>query len=714
MAKPSNFTKFFSTYLMQHVSAEQHGEYRFDCPFLDCLKSQHFYGNCSDGQWHCKRCDRSGNARTLITELHDQYLPLTTPSQYRSLSEVRGISPQILENAGFAYDVDHDRWLVPYYTYNIETDEWSDYLNNLGYFFPSSTNDKMRYKIRKASELPLYLYNCGLHQYPPEDTAIILEGEWDTLTYFDMFPDTTNFVLGKAGAGWKSEYAKSLSKTKRVIFLLDNDLGGRKQTALAAGKTYEYIRDIHTIDWALIPGAQKDIRDQWVEDKEQAIAKIKAAIVPYDLEEIKTQEQHGSYQTCVESHTQIETFEEYITNAQKYLYLTPEVKLSIASVLGITNSITIPGEPLWAFLIGPPSSGKTTFIDSFGGNNEYFDNLSKITAKSLISGWKDETSKEPSYLIKLKNMTLFVKDFTVTLSSSVEEQKEVFGLLTDIFDGYVKIPYGNNLVKEFYGLYFNMIAGVTDKVHAHSAATIGERFFRIDYLGATYDSREFANRALLNFGKNDEKKEKLMENTLGFVKYLRQMPISMDIDPQYHDPIIDLAEFIATIRTKVEADQREGIKYRPRAELPARLTIGLAKLFVSIRSVFNRDPDNEEETARASKIAWQCVKKVGMDTCYGFPLDIVKTIYHNPNADKDHVASLAKVQSTRAYRILNELKATGVVQEMKGFSKGGRPPNIFVLNPKLTKVLDYDTSHIEERPRRVGPPRGPRPIGKRR
>ena len=713
MSRPSNFTKFFSTYLMQHVEAEQHGEYRFDCPFLDCLKSEHFYGNCSDGQWHCKRCDRSGNARTLITELHDQFLHTTSPSQYRSLSEVRGISPQILEDAGFAYDPENDRWLVPYYTYNVEKEEWSEYLNNLGYFFPSSANDKMRYKIRKASELPLYLYNCGLHQYPPEDTAVILEGEWDTLAYYEMFPESTYLILGKAGAGWKSEYAKSLSKTRRLVFLLDNDIGGRKQTALAASKSYEYIRDIHTLDWTLIPGAQKDIRDQWVTDKQEAVSKIKSAIVPYDLEEIKTQEAHGTYQTSVASYNQIETFEEYITNAQKYLYLTPEVKLSIACVLGITNSISIPGEPLWTFLIGPPSSGKTTFIDSFGGNNEYFDNLSKITSKSLISGWKDDTGKEASYLVKLKDMTLFVKDFTVTLSDSLEEQKEVFGLLTDIFDGYVKIPFGNNQVKEFYGLYFNLVAGVTDKVHAHSAATIGERFFRIDYLGKHYDSREFARRALANFGKNDEKKERLMENTLGFVKYLRQMPIPMEIPDEYNEPLIDLAEFIATIRTKVEQDQRDGIKYRPRTELPARLAIGLAKLFVSIRSVFNRNPDNEEETIRASKLAWQCVKKVGMDTCYGFPLDIVQAIYHNQNADKDRIASLAKVQSTRAYRILNELKATGVIHEAKGFSSGGRPPNIFVLNPKLTKVLDYDASHIEERPKRLGPPRGPRLIGKR-
>ena len=111
----------------------------------------------------------------------------------------------------------------------------------------------------------------------------------------------------------------------------------------------------------------------------------------------------------------------------------------MAATVAITCSIEIPGEPLWAFLIGPPSSGKTTFIDSFGGNNELFDNLSKISAKSLVSGWKDETDEEPSYLAKLKDKTLFVKDFTVTLTDSPDSQREVFGLLTDIFDGYVKI-----------------------------------------------------------------------------------------------------------------------------------------------------------------------------------------------------------------------------------------------------------------------------------
>ena len=713
MPKALNFATFFSTYLTQEVPEKATGEYILDCPLHDCENpTEHFYANCDTGEWHCKRCDSSGNARTLITMLHQQHYELTTQAQYLSLSEVRGLDPQTLEDAGFAYDADNDRWLVPYYTYNPEEGKWSEFLNNLGYFYPSSTNESTRFKIKKAGALSLYLYNPGIHSLPPSDISVICEGEWDTLAYYEMYPNTKDLVLGKPGSGFNIAYMKTLSKTKEVRLLLDNDPAGHKQTVKAIEIIKEDISDIKILDWSLMEHAQKDIRDLWIENGEDSAKMVSECLIAADVD-IIDKNAVKLYQTTLSDYDTVETFADYTSTLSTYLYMTPETLAAMAAVLGVTNSINIPGEPLWAFLIGPPSSGKTTFIDSFGGNNELFDNLSKISAKSLVSGWKDETGDEPSYLVKLKDKTLFVKDFTVTLTDSIDSQKEVFGLLTDIFDGYVKIPYGNNQVREFYDLYFNMVAGVTDIVHSHSAASIGERFLRIDYLGKNYDSRQFARRALQNFGQARPQKELLTKNTLGFVNHLRSMPMVMELQDEYHDPIVDLAEFIATIRTKVESDPKEGVKYTPRPELPSRLASQLAKLFVSTRGVYNLDPNSDEQVDISSRIAFETLKKVALDTCYGFSLDLVRTIKKYPLSDRQTLADLSKINHMRAYRVLNDLCTTGVLTKCSGRvgASGGRPAHYYAINPKLSNVLDYDCEESPKRPKPKHPTNSPRRKG---
>lgn len=978
MPKKPNYAIFFSTYLAQDVDEKHQGEKVLDCPFHDCENPiHHFYANCDDGTWHCKRCDKSGNARTLITKIHDQWLWKTTPAQYLSLSEVRGITPEILEDAGFAYDSDRDRWLVPYYTYNPDTRSWSEYLNNLGYFYPSSANEKTRFTIKKAGALPLYLYNPGLHQFPPSETCIICEGEWDTLAYLQMFPDSEDMIVGKPGAGFNISFMQTLTRASTVKLLLDNDDAGRKQTASATDVIQKAIKDIHVLDWNLIPNAPKDVRDMLLIHDAPADV-ISQSIIPWDTTSAEVQQITGSYQTSLTNYNIVPDFPTYLDTTRKYLYLPDETQLAMAAVLGITSSIVIEGEPLWAFLIGPPScldgntkvkinragktfdismralhymfnggrrggktwkrhiptriqrreddgtirlvdilqvvasgvkvcyevitetgqrivaskdhkfltqdgwkplskltikdslyvnngnrgtnaegvkskrqnyvyglthhkyatqpcqgnrkksrgknrvlrhrliyeaymndmsytdyihslktrhnptlkflepsqlihhkdgnhnnhrldnlevtdskghgklhgqdniinvaettdlskivsitkvgerqtydltvaddphnfiaegitvhnSGKTTFIDSFGGNNELFDNLSKISAKALVSGWKDETGQEPSYLAKLRDKTLFVKDFTVTLTDSPDSQREVFGLLTDIFDGYVKIPYGNNEVREFYNLYFNMVAGVTDIVHKHSAASIGERFLRIDYLGKNYNAREFARRAVDNFGQSKAQKTSLVANTLGFVNHLRSLPIRMEIDDKYKEPITDLAEFIATIRTKVESD-KEGIQYRPRTELPSRLAFTLCKLFASVRNVYCEDPDNDEDCDLAAVPTFEVVKKVSMDTCYGFPLDLVKTINNNPYMNKQQIAAKADIHHMRAYRVLDNLITTGVITLCSGRvgAKGGRPAHHYDINPKVKAVLTYENKETPRRPKPKRPTR---------
>jgi hypothetical protein len=232
-----------------------------------------------------------------------------------------------------------------------------------------------------------------------------------------------------------------------------------------------------------------------------------------------------------------------------------------------------------------------------------------------------------------------------------------------------------------------MIAGVTDILDAYSSASIGERFLRIDWLGENYDQREYGRRALQNFGNTSSNKMELTEYTLGFCKYLRSQPINLYIEPEFEDPILDLAEFIAILRTKVESDRFEGIKYRPRPELIPRLCKQLAKLYVGARIVMN-DPQE----------AFLVVRKVALDTCYGFPLDIVKFIMNHPKCSRENIAEGTNIHSQRAFRVLRNLETTGVIREVSvpSLRKNGRPRKHFEINPKLLPALQHNGQQPKE------------------
>ena len=714
MPKKTTFHKLFSTYLNEDIPDDATGEVQRDCCFKHCGKEGHLYVNVDDGLWQCKKCEESGNARSFLTLYHSQYLEETTEQQLKSLSKIRGISVETLQSAGFAYDYDHDRWLVPYYTYDAEKKVTTSHLNNLGYFYPNATNEKKRYKIFKAGGLPLYLYNPQPDQSDYSDHCYILEGEWDTLAYLDANDGTSDLVLGKPGSGFNRSYLKTLKGITQVHTCLDNDAGGHKQTITSVETLKTKVPHIKVLDWGLVPDSEGwDIRDLWMARPDDFNDQLQEALVEYETEGSIVEQDENKFQTSLATYDPLHSFQEYLDEVGKMLYMTEETPLSMAATFGITTSITIPGEPLWAFLISPPSAGKTIFINSFGGNNEAFDNLSKITARSLVSGWREEeSSDEPSYLALLRNKTLFIKDFTVTLMDTQETQREVFGLLTDIYDGTVKIPYGNNQVKEFHDLYFNMIAGVTDIVHSHSAASIGERFLRIDYLGQNYDPRQFALRAAQNFGKKKEHEDRMLELTLGLVNHLKEQTIDMSMPDFYIEGCVDLAEFIAIIRTKVERDRKDGMKYKPRTELPARLTLQLQKLFVSARHLYLTCMDMNE----ANSMAFKVIQKVTTDTCYGFALEILRTIHTNPNCTAETIMKHSPLERSSVQNMLRDMGITDVLSTRKAATggKGGRPKHVYVLNPKIQKVFDTHDNQNREGSKRPGKKRSPSSIRKPR
>lgn len=694
------YLKTFKTLLAQTpANDEVEDELLFDCPSkihqdseLDGI--EHLSCNQLEGTWRCLHCEASGNIYQLLKVVHQLALEETTEDHYEELGSIRNIRPDILKLAQWAYQPDKERWLVPFF----RKDPTKTPLT-LGYFYWRSRILKSRFVIKKLSKIPVPLYNPGI-KTTNSSKIFVTEGEWDTVAWLQM-TNKKYQTFGKPGSGFTEDMSTTLKAFKKPLaLLLDNDKPGRQQTEQVATSLSKIMKreQIEVLDWSIVPDAPKDIRDMLIAKRKskeilESLRPCSEVITfeenPEDDEEKELTPGHAPDVTVFAA---TQSFTEYTKQMRKYMIVGQHTEQAIAGCLSITQGLRIPGEGLWSFLKGPASSGKTKFINSFGGNNQLFESLSKLTPKSLISGARME---EDWGIQRWKGKSVLIKDFTTTCMGSSDALRDAFGLLTDIFDGHSTFTWGNGKVLELHNMYFNIIAGVTDIINAHSAASIGERFLRIDYLGDTYDPMEYARSVFRNLDKSDESNERLTELTLGFVNGLHETELQ-PFPEEYEERIAALAVFTAHVRTRVETDRELGIVYRPRPELPPRLVISFTKLFRGLQLVY-RDLEDDDLIKRA---AYQVVRKIALDTCSGFTLDMVMAIQENPEFTRKELVEHANIQAIRAHRVLNDLCTTGVLLRNKSSDIStrngrGKPPWHYKLNPNIQAAVVFHDETLE-------------------
>lgn len=131
---------------------------------------------------------------------------------------------------------------------------------------------------------------------------------------------------------------------------------------------------------------------------------------------------------------------------RKWLYLDDDNVLDI--VFGVIVANKWDCDPVWLFLVAPPSSGKTeilrTFKKSDGANLPGFYSFSKITDHTLISGLQLGNNRgDYSLLPKLDGKVVLIKDFTSVLNMRREARENVFNDLRECHDGYLEKEFGS-------------------------------------------------------------------------------------------------------------------------------------------------------------------------------------------------------------------------------------------------------------------------------
>lgn len=367
--------------------------------------------------------------------------------------------------------------------------------------------------------------------------------------------------------------------------------------------------------------------------------------------------------------------------------LLPDSGLVVEILLGAVVANRIEGDPLWLFLVNPPSGVKTELIRALN-DVEYIYPLSNLTPQTFASGFESK-SKEPSLLLRLDRHILTLKDFTTVLTMHRDKRGEILAQLREIYDGHYRKEFGNGKVVDWTGKV-GLIAGVTQVIDSYSSVSqvLGERF--ICYRIKSEAGASVAHRAIINQGQEQEMRQALRGAFAGFLR-------TFDATPDVHLPeilvtkIAHLATFCATARSAVMRDWRGEIEYIPEPEGPARLAKQLA-LFGKALALIRGKPDvTEAEYVNLYRLA--------ADTLPRHKLIVLNSLIRADDPLKtSQIAEQTRYPTDTARRYLQDLAAMTLVTRTAG---GEGKADLWTLSQHCLDLLEVaapEETEDEEEP----------------
>ncbi len=269
----------------------------------------------------------------------------------------------------------------------------------------------------------------------------------------------------------------------------------------------------------------------------------------------------------------------------------------------------IPGDALWVFIVGPPSSAKTEVLRPFmvGPPFERPEHpalptysLSSLSNHALVSGLKGGKSLLP----ELNNKTLIVKDFTTVMEMSRDKRDEILGDLRDAYDGTYGKAFGTIGTLTFES-HFNFLAAVTNAIEKTYTvmSVLGQRFLMV----RTSFQAEFetdAERDIEVF-RSDFKR---MAHAA--VESVKDGPLP-DCPKPLIGEITSYAKEVSALRTHVSRDgYQRHVTSIPEPEGPMRLSNQLLKLVRGAAKVIGKQEVTSEELALARRVARDTVPSI--------------------------------------------------------------------------------------------------------
>ena len=350
--------------------------------------------------------------------------------------------------------------------------------------------------------------------------------------------------------------------------------------------------------------------------------------------------------------------------ANDYLFLDNIDSIDYVMSLIIANRFR-GCDPVWGFVIAPPSSTKTEILSALDGCHGIVFSET-ISEKALASGYrakgddKDGQPADPSLLHRWNGNTVICKEFTGTLTMRGDKRASVLSILRQAHDGRVNAAWGTGAELQWKGK-FGFIAAVTPVIDRHTAvlAALGERF--LYYRLPPTDGYITALYAQMNAGNKADSRKTLAAAVKSF---LDGFPDVLDMSPdacgKYTNALAALSALVAILRTPVHRtrDMFTEIDSMPEPEGPGRLVIQLTTLAAGIALVRGMDMIDENE--------YQLLMKAATDSVPRLRTDAFMIFARTPD-DTHSIADVGRrlnMPYNTVKRICGDLQAVGALREI--------------------------------------------------
>ena len=287
---------------------------------------------------------------------------------------------------------------------------------------------------------------------------------------------------------------------------------------------------------------------------------------------------------------------------------------SIALIAAILVGSKLKTAPVWLYLIGPSSGGKSALIEAFA-KVEFITQVSDLTANTFLSGMSNR-SKETSLLLKLgNNFVITMKDFTTILSKSAETQEAIISQMREIYDGFItketgtgeSLKWGGDPKKGEEKGHATFIMASTEGIYTvqEKFADMGTR--AINYVMLPQDRKKVCKRALQNNISLEDDIVEIQNIFRDFIEEkLGELPAQLPyITDELEDRIIEIADFSSACRSVIQRDYRGVKSLALSTEMPMRM----AKQLLSVAQLLTFINDGN-----LSKELEQVVYKIGLDS----------------------------------------------------------------------------------------------------
>lgn len=624
------------------------------------VKPDKFYVNPKTGQWDEKVLGESGNLYTFLERTMDHYEEGWDSRILKRIAEDRRLPAEAFSSWRLGWDGK--------FIYIPMVSE------------KGTTRDIRRWsftqrQFRSTKSCDLYLGNAEVLPTKKRRRVWVVEGEWDAIALQWALRKAGNkmdLVVWTPGAGVFKEAWVPLLAKHEVIVAFDNDQAGDNGAARIRKVCSEAGVRPRYVNWPEHYDEGWDIRDfvayavehgypieGCVEHLESKVSNVHRRDDGSDPHTALTPEQTAPTQL---SDSEAPTFEEMLEVYKRYFHMDDEMTLALKFIVSIVYSQQIGvKDPLWAYLVAAAGGGKSAMLMALSGCSQVIFR-STLKKKSLISGF--QAAHDPSLLPKLIGKTLIVKDFTTTLANGDLEFDAVSGVLREAYDGYVFEPFGNQVSREYTGLHFSLICGVTPAIHAKHGASMGERFLKLSMRTDSAETRmDRLMASLYQSDKDEQMEEELHEVTDRFLARevtLDQIPLP-EPGSDFLYKILAMSQVISSLRATVERDRfdKDMMVYRPQPEVGTRPFKQMFKLARAARFALRKEEYDDE--------ILNLVLRVGKDSCIGFNVELVEALMlaGNRGTSAQEVAGLAHLSMSMAHRQLEDLQTIGVVERSK-------------------------------------------------